>query len=299
MQRWFTIGFVTAAVGIAACTSVGSGTTGTVTTTDPPATIATPTTTSTTTTTTSTTTTTTTTTTTLPPNDCVVEPRGGDDFYAQGCTVLGVRIKAAGSVDPAALVAAADRVYHLLVGRPDLAAAVAGSIELAIVGADQVITDLPEFADLYTVYPGTDWRRLGRSFPGTDLIPTAAAAEENLLCLEEDRFAGEDMLVRDFSRTIRRFGLAVADEETDADIERAYGRAIASGLWRNTVAEVNSDQYWAEGTESFFDANNEADPPDETHNHVDTRLELRSYDPGLYRLLARVYGEGPWRPSCG
>jgi len=296
VRRWFTIGLVAAAVGIAACTSVDSDvtTTATVTTTEPPTTSTTPPP-----TTTTSTTTTTTTTTTLPPNDCVVEPLDGDGFYAQGCTVLGVHIKAAGSVDPAALTAASDRVYHLLVGRPEVAGAVAGSIELAIVGADQVITDLPEFVDLYTVYPGTDWRRLGRSFPGTDLIPTAVAAEENLLCLEADRFAGEDMMVRDFSRTIRRFGLAVVDEETDADIERAYARAIASGLWQNTVAEVNSDQYWAEGTESFFDANNEADPPDEIHNHVDTRAELRSYDPGLYRLLTRVYGEGAWRPTCG
>ena len=177
--------------------------------------------------------------------------------------------------------------------RPELAEAVASSVEqVAIIGRDQRITTLPDFEELYSIHPGTDWNRLGRSFPGTEEIPVAAGAEENLLCLESDRYEGEDMFVRDFGWTIRRFGIATVDPGLDRSIEDAYIRAIAADLWRNTVAEVNSDTYWAEGVQSFFDANNEEkDEKDQIHNQIDTRDELRAYDPFLYRLLVEVFGE--------
>jgi len=242
-----------------------------------------------------------TTTTTLPQPDCTVESIGADDdFYRKTCDQNDIRIAAAAPVDDVALEVAAARMAGLLAARPDLAQSVTTLIDgIAIIGRDERITDLPEFGDLYTIHPGTDWHRLGRSFPGTEEIPTAAGAEENLLCLEPDRFAGEDMFVRDFGWTIRRFGIAVVDHDLDRAIEDAYGRAIAADLWRNTVAEVNSDMYWAEGVQSFFDANNEeTDEKDQIHNHVDTRVELRAYDPFLYELLVRAFGDTDWRPVC-
>jgi hypothetical protein len=243
----------------------------------------------------------TTTTTTLPQADCTVDGIGSaGDFYRKTCEQNDIGIAAAGSVDDMALEAAAARMAGLLTARPDLAESVANSIDgVAVIGRDQRITDLPEFEDIYRIHPGTDWHRLGRSFPGTEEIPVAVGAEENLLCLETDRFEGEDMFVRDFGWTIRRFGIALVDHDLDRAIEAAYGRAIAADLWRNTVAEVNSDMYWAEGVQSFFDANNEEiDEKDQIHNHVDTRDELRTYDPFLYELLVKVFGETNWRPEC-
>lgn len=249
----------------------------------------------------STTTTSTSTTTTLPESNCTIVGIGtNEDFYRKTCEQSDIAIVAAESVDDLALGAAADRIAGLLAARPDLAESVAVSINsVAAIGRDQRITDLPEFEDIYRIHPGTDWHRLGRSFPGTEEIPVAAGAEENLLCLESDRFEGEDMFVRDFGWTIRRFGIALVDHGLDQAIEAAYGRAIAADLWRNTVAEVNSDMYWAEGVQSFFDANNEEiDEKDQIHNHVDTRHELRAYDPFLYELLVEVFGETDWRPAC-
>ncbi|MFV9672138.1 MAG: hypothetical protein ACNYZH_02835, partial [Acidimicrobiia bacterium] len=146
-----------------------------------------------------TTTSTPTTTTTLPRSGCTVEGIGtDDDFYRRTCEQSDIAIVAAESVDDLALEAAADRIAGLLAERPDLAESVAVSIDgVAVIGQDQRITDLPEFEDIYKIQPGTDWHRLGRSFPGTEEIPVAAGAEENLLCLESDRFEGEDMFVRD------------------------------------------------------------------------------------------------------
>jgi alpha-glucosidase len=252
--------------------------------------------------TTASTTATTAVTTTIPKLECAVREIGtDDDFYRTTCEQNGISIAAAESVAAGALEAAADRMDALLAARPEVAAAVAASIDqVSIIGRDQRITVLPEFEDLYSIHPGTDWNRLGRSFPGTNEIPIAAGAEENLLCLESDRYEGEDMFIRDFGWTIRRFGIAPVDPGLDRSIEDAYIRAIAADLWQNTVAEVNSDQYWAEGVQSFFDANNEEkDEKDQVHNQVDTREELRAYDPFLYALLVDVFGETEWRPECG
>ena len=242
-----------------------------------------------------------TTTTSLPTPECMVHDIGTDeDFYRMTCEQNGISITAAEPVAADALEAAADRMGALLAARPDVAAVVASSLEqVSIIGRDQRITVLPEFEDVYSIHPGTDWNRLGRSFPGTTEIPVAAGAEEDLLCLESDRYEGEDMFIRDFGWTIRRFGIAAVDPGLDRSIEDAYIRAIAADLWRNTVAEVNSDQYWAEGVQSFFDANNEEkDEKDQVHNQIDTREELRTYDPFLYDLLVEVFGETEWRPQC-
>jgi alpha-glucosidase len=239
---------------------------------------------------------------TVPVPECEVHAIGTDeDFYRRSCKQTGITIVAAESVSAGALEAAADRMGALLSARPDFAAAIAASVEHAsIISRDQQITVLPEFEDLYSTHPGTDWNRLGRSFPGTEEIPVIAGAEESLLCLESDRYEGEDMFVRDFGWAIRRFGVAAVDPNLDRSIEDAYIRAIAADLWRNTVAEVNSDQYWAEGVQSFFDANNEeTDEKDQVHNQIDTRAELRTYDPFLYQLLVEVFGETEWRPACG
>ena len=245
---------------------------------------------------------TTTTTTTIPRSACTVLPIGTeDDFYRKACEQTGIAIVAAESVASGALEAAADRMAVMLANRPDIAGALASSVEhVALIGRDQRITALPDFGDLYATHPGTDWNRLGRSFPGTEEIPVPAGAEENLLCLESDRYEGEDMFVRDIGWSMRRFGIAAVDPTLDRDIEGSYNRAIAADLWRNTIAEVNSDMYWAEGVQSFFDVNNEEkDDKDQVHNQIDTRDELRAYDPSLYSLLVEVFGESAWRPECG
>lgn len=238
-----------------------------------------------------------TTTTTLPPNDCAVA-LVADPFYEKQCTVLGIEVVGSGAVSDEAIEAAAERVHGMLVQRLDLAEALASAgISVAVIGADERITDLPDFTDLYRLYPGTEWRRTGRSFPGTVEIPMAAGAEENLLCLEGDRFAGQDLFARDFARTILRFGLAEVDVPGQREIERAFNRAVAEGLWKDTLAEVNVDQYWAEITQSHFDVNGYPDDEDAAAT-VRARNDLRRHDPYGYEVALAVYTDTAWRPPC-
>jgi hypothetical protein len=57
-----------------------------------------------------------------------------------------------------------------------------------------------------------------------------------------------------------------------------------------------------EGTQSWFDANIEDTAedrePNSSHNAVNTRAELRDYDPPLATIAASVYDDGEWRPAC-
>jgi hypothetical protein len=284
---------------VAACTSGGEDTT---TSSAPTTTVAPVTTLATTTTSSTTTLPPTTTTTTVPPptNDCVVGPNTSVEGYTQGCTVLDIEILAGEDVDPAALEQMSDRIFNMLVLRPDLQGGInAAGVDARLMGASQRITTLPEFEELFDIYPGTFWDRRGRSFPGTELVPYVAGAEESLLCFDDDFYAGEDPFIRDFALTIRRFGMATADPQISARIEQAYGTAIAKGLWVNTLAEI--DSYWQEGVQSFFDVNLEEPedrPPNSSHNHVDTRQELRAYDTTLWEIAISIFGDTTWRPSC-
>ena len=58
------------------------------------------------------------------------------------------------------------------------------------------------------------------------------------------------------------------------------------------AAATNAGEYWAEGVQSWFDTNRENDG---SHNHVNTRGELKEYDPDLAKLVEEVHGDGPWR----
>lgn len=54
---------------------------------------------------------------------------------------------------------------------------------------------------------------------------------------------------------------------------------------------ANVDEYWAEGTQSWFDASLRSD----VNSGINTRVKLKAHDPHLAAVLAEVYGDGPWR----
>ena len=78
------------------------------------------------------------------------------------------------------------------------------------------------------------------------------------------------------------------DVTFDNRLKQAYDRAIAAGLWKTKYASTTKEEYWAEGVQSWFNNNR---PPDHDHNHVDTRKELRDYDPELAELCEEAFGE--------
>jgi hypothetical protein len=88
------------------------------------------------------------------------------------------------------------------------------------------------------------------------MIPTTSCAEENLLGYESDPYVGENILIHEFGHAIHQIGLASLDKTFNARLKKTYARATGElHLWSKTYAASNPDEYWAEGVQSYFDAN--------------------------------------------
>ena len=214
------------------------------------------------------------------------ESLGLDDFYAKYVDASGFPIVAAESVDDYALREAAYLVDLMLAERPDIRRAmVASGSRLVVIGHDQFTTDIPEYRRLS---PKDYWDVRARGLGGSATDPICSCGEENLLCYKGDPYHAENILIHELAHNIHLRGVVNVDPTFDQRLEEAWEAALAEGLWESKYAAENHHEYFAEGVQSWFDNNR---PPDHDHNHVDTREELREYDPRLAALCEEVFGE--------
>ena len=61
---------------------------------------------------------------------------------------------------------------------------------------------------------------------------------------------------------------------------------------------ANAEEYWAEGVQSYFDANKTVDPPNGIHNAIGTRAKLKEYDQDLFSIIDAAFKATAWRPRC-
>jgi hypothetical protein len=132
------------------------------------------------------------------------------------------------------------------------------------------------------------WDRRARGLGGR----ISSCGEEGLLAYPGDPYLTENLLIHEFAHTIHSHGLKTLFPDFDQRLKAAYEKAIAAGLWKGTYAAENHHEYWAEGVQSWFDNNRENDA---IHNHVNTRAELKEYDPVLAKFCMEVFGDDPWR----
>lgn len=231
--------------------------------------------------------------------DAVPPVAGFDQFYVQGCNLGGFWVVAGEGVDPAAIQQAAALADAFLGSDPILARAVVDSgVRLGVIGANQLLTDMPEYRDLPDVFPDIDWNARARGLGATAARPLVSAGEENLLCLDGDRYRGEDILLHEFAHTLHLQGLAVVDPDFDADLSAAYDTATEADIWANTYAATNPEEYWAEGVQSYFERNPTAETADGLHGPIDTRRELAAADPALFALIDEHFATVRLPPSC-
>ena len=200
-----------------------------------------------------------------------------------------------------ALFRARDIIDEMLAHRQDLRATIAGlGIRVAIMAKSEVTTDIPEHSDPYEAFPGTDWDKRARGLGATLSRPATSVAEENLLCYEDDVYRNEDILVHEFAHTILQMGVEMQPGGTAfrARLEAAYENAINAGLWSETYAATNADEYWAEAVQSWFGLNDRSWPANGIHNQIDTRHELEAYDPMIASLIEEVFGETTISSTC-
>ena len=119
-----------------------------------------------------------------------------------------------------------------------------------------------------------------------------SCAEENLLAFPGDPYPTENIGIHEFAHAIHEMGMVTVDPTFDRRLRAAFHSATNRGLWAGTYAGSNRHEYWAESVQSWFDDNRHNDA---LHNHVNTRVELKAYDPAVAALCQEVFGDSPWR----
>lgn len=226
-------------------------------------------------------------------------------FYRQQVDAGGIPVVGSARVPAAALAIARDTVVAMLAHRPDIRDDLVRSrLRVVVIAEQEGMTDLPEYRhwrkparddprltacerDEYDVRiaPLTDAQYWNARARGSGGNPVSVGAE-NLLARPGTRFYGENILVHEFSHAVLA-SVRRVDPRLYAGIGAAFAAATEAGKWRGDYAAVTVDEYWAEGTQFWFETNMISRLDDGTILSAD---DLRRYDPALAGLLAAVYG---------
>ncbi|MBD59617.1 MAG: glycoside hydrolase [Citromicrobium sp.] len=231
---------------------------------------------------------------------------GIPDFYTRYRDADGIPVVSSNQVPEDALVAAEAMIEDMLAHRPDLAAWLQRKgYRVAIIAETEALLDLPENAHWRKPAPDdprltrcekkhyeerigalTDrayWDARARGIGG----PRTVGSEEDVLGLPTSRYYGETILVHEFAHNIL-FAIQGADPALYAQVEAAYANALANDLWLNEYATTTIQEYWAEGTQIWFESNRLVVVDG---RRILNRDDLAAYDPALYSVLARAYGD--------
>jgi len=226
----------------------------------------------------------------IAPPDAAVKEFGLDPFYKKYVSAKGFPVVSSEKVRDHALLEAVYLIDHMLEGREDIRKAmIRNKVRFVVMAYSELTTDVPEHSDLE---PNRFWDRRARGLGATRVRPAVSCGEENLLRFPGDHYQRENILIHEFAHAMHEMGLNSIDVEFDRALERQFREAMKKGLWKGKYAATNRCEYWAEGVQSWFDTNRQND---HDHNHVDTREELKEYDPGLAAIIEKVFGDGEWR----
>lgn len=224
-----------------------------------------------------------------------------DPFYKK-CLFFGsLPIVSSQKVKDEALIAAKNIVVQMLsdVKTPGVLEQLKKrNVRVAVIAQDEFTLDIPEYKDLQRKYPETNWNKRARGLGATNERPVVSCGEENLLCYENDWYNGECILLHEFAHTIHEMALRYIDVKFDEQLHLIYINAIANNLWSDTYAISNEVEYWAEGVQSYFNSNLQAIPSNGIHNFVNTRTELKLYDPQLYKFISKYFKEDDRQVGC-
>ena len=89
---------------------------------------------------------------------------------------------------------------------------------------------------------------------------------------------------------LHNVGVTSVIQDFDSRLNARYRYLKKTKLkWDNTYYMSTDREYLAEGTQSFFEDNDEQIPPNGIHNFVNTRAELFSYDRQLYDFITEIF----------
>jgi hypothetical protein len=229
---------------------------------------------------------------------------GISPFYQKYANADGIPVIGSPKVPDAAILIGRDIVRNMLSKRPDIRAQlVREGTRVGIMAIDETTTDLPEQSDwkkpaiddprlskcdvrdyAKTIGLQTDrdyWAGRARGMGGT--FTTGAA--ENIMGVPKTRYYGENILIHEFSHGI--FGaIQTVDPALYKRVEAAYANAKAKRLWQGAYMILTLDEYWAEGTQFWFNSNMAYITDALTVVNAD---QFKAHDPQFYAALSEVY----------
>lgn len=226
---------------------------------------------------------------TAPPAELKLDP-----FYKKYMNVNGIHVVSSWRVPDSCFYAAYVCLDALTKALPAdvMESLTSRNTRIGIMGRYEGTTDIPEHA--FLVNDTTiNWDLRARGLGGTLEMPFSTCAEENILAYQIDKYHAEDIMIHEFAHTIHNVGIAPIHPEFNDELQAALDDAVSKGRWKNVYASTNIEEYWAEGVQNWFNVNAEVnnDNGDGKHNKVNTREELKRYDPGLYAILAKYFPE--------
>lgn len=221
--------------------------------------------------------------------DTVKIANASNPFYKKALNASGIQILSSSRVSNDALIKAKKIVLVMLARIPEVKPIlIKKNVRIVIIATTELLTDIPEYRNLYNLYPGTDWNKRARGLGPTDLIPITSCGEENLICSSRDPYIGENILVHEFAHAIM-YALDYKSPDFSRNLKRAYNNAQSEGLWERTYAMTNPGEYFAEGVQCWYNANIGITPANGIHNEINTREELKEYDLLLYNLISQYF----------
>ncbi len=226
---------------------------------------------------------------TTPPKELNLDP-----FYKKYMNVNGIHVVSSWRVPDSCFYAAYVSLKALtdVLPKEVLESMTSRNTRVGIMARYEGTTDIPEHADLINDTT-LNWNLRARGLGGTLELPFSTCAEENILAYQIDKYHAEDIMIHEFAHTIHNVGILPVHPEFNGELQAALDDALAKGRWKNVYASTNIEEYWAEGVQDWFNVNAEVnkDEGDGKHNKVNTREELKRYDPGLYAILKRFFPE--------
>ena len=181
--------------------------------------------------------------------------------------------------------------------QPEIAEAlVAAGADIALYPAEQNIYYIPEEREFYS--PDA----LGvEGFGGTVELPTTALAAANV---ERDRehamYPDTNVMAHEFGHAFHLIGIKTAAPALFDEIDATYEKVVLQeGKWANSYAGSNRDEYFGQLAALWFNGQAETQTWNGVLGPVNTRDELKEYDPESYALLEKIfpadkYFASPW-----
>lgn len=223
-------------------------------------------------------------------------------YYTKFTTCeCGVVIKSCDATSDEAHQMANVIVDFMLLKLPEASAILKGSgAQLAIYARGQDAYEIPEHrAGCLFLH------RPVEGFGGTMEIPVTSISEVNVLHIVEGeyktRYTYEYILVHEFAHAVHLIGINYMKDTSIADEFRSiYAQAKAEGLWPNTYAISNYEEYFATLSTVWFNVMQEGIDGiwDGVRGPVNTRAELQAYDPRAHAFFKKIYSQeylpAPW-----